>query len=294
MAYTTEGCAIATVGRGSDGRHLLESCVSVAGSAEEQQAVIAGWLAGQGRDAGAISSVLEPSDYELMQVEAPDVLPAELKAAVRWRLKDVIGFPLEEAVVDVFDMPEPARRTGSKMMYAIAAKRQAITRQATMLKAGGRRFDVIDIPELALRNVVALLPEATEGLILLWLNNDSAQVLVFKETTLYLARQVQFAAGNTDGPNAKPPTVDAIALELQRSMDYFERHYDQAPLKHLIVAPRDEHSDRVALALAPETSMRIQSIDLARALDLAPGLEPADRRSLLAIGAALREAQTKL
>jgi MSHA biogenesis protein MshI len=294
VACTAEGCAIATVGRGSDGRRLLESCVSVAGSAEEQQAAIADWLAGQGRDAGAISSVLEPSDYELMQVESPDVLPAELKAAVRWRLKDVIGFPLEEAVVDVFDMPEPARRTGSKMMYAIAAKRQAITRHATVLKAGGRRFDVIDIPELALRNLVALLPEAPEGLILLWLNKDSAQVLVFKETTLYLARQVQFAGGSTDGPNARPPTVDAIALELQRSMDYFERHYDQAPLKHLIVAPRDGHSERVALALAPETSMRIQSIDLSHALDLAPGLDPTDRRSLLAIGAALREAQKKL
>ena len=268
--------------------------MSVAASTEEQQRAIGEWLATQGRDGGAISSVLDPSDYELIQVESPDVLPAELKAAVRWRLKDVIGFPLEDAVVDVFDMAEPARRTSTKMMYAIAAKRQALARQAALLKAGGRRFDVIDIPELALRNLVALLPEASDGLILLWLDKNSAQVLVFKDTTLYLARQVQFAGADAAGANPRLPNVEAIALELQRSMDYFERHYDQAPLRHLIIAPRDEHSDRIARALAPETSMRIQSIDLTRALDLAPGLDPTDRRSLLAIGAALREDHKKL
>ena len=282
------GCAMASVGVGSGGRRLLEACVSVAGSGEEQQAAVSSWLAASGRDAGTISGVLDPADYELMQVEAPDVLPAELKAAVRWRLKDVIGFPLEDAVVDVFDMPEPARRNGAnKMIYAIAAKRQAIARQAALLKGGGGRFDVIDIPELALCNLAALLPEAAEGLILLWLDEHAAQVLVLRKATLYLARRVQFA-------DAGRPNVEAIALELQRSMDYFERHYDLAPLRHLIIAPGDARAARIGQALAKETSLRIQSLDLRRALDLAAGVEPSDRVSLLAIGAALRDDQLKL
>jgi MSHA biogenesis protein MshI len=292
VACTPDGCAIATIRRVNGGRHVLESCLSVAASPLEQTTIIADWVAGEGRASGAISSVMDAADYQLVQVESPDVLPAELKAAVRWRLKDAIDFPLEDAVVDVFDMPEQARRTGAKMMYAVAAKRQAIARQVVGLKAAARRFDVIDIPELALRNLAALLPEAADGLIFLWLENDLAQVLVIKQETLYLTRHVQVAGDHA--ATGGHPNVDAIALEIQRSMDYFESHYDQAPLRHLIIAPCNEHSGRFVQALAQETSMRIESIDLRRALDLAPGVEPADRRSLLAIGAALREERKKL
>jgi MSHA biogenesis protein MshI len=287
VVSTPAGCAIATVRRVSGGRHLLESCVSVDATPVEQRTTIAGWLAAAGHSRGALSGVLDGADYELLQVETPDVLPAELKAAVRWRLKDAIDFPLEDAVVDVFDIPEPARRTGSKMIYAIAARRQSIEHQVSVMKTAARRLDVIDIPELALRNLAALLPEAAAGLALLWVDEKSAQVLVIKQSTLYLARRVQFV-GDSIG------AVDAIALELQRSMDYFESHYDLAPLGHLIIGPRDDLAARLGQSLAKETSLRIQSIDLKAALELAPGLDPSDRRSLLAIGAALRDDQREL
>jgi MSHA biogenesis protein MshI len=258
----------------------------------EQNSIVADWAAGPGRASGAISSVLDASDYQLVQVESPDVLPAELKAAVRWRLKDVIDFPVEDAVIDVFDMPEPARRTGARMMYAVAAKPQAVARRAAGLAAAAGRFDVIDIPELALRNIAALLPEAADGLILLWLEGESAQLLVIKQTTLYVTRHVQFGGEVAEADGL--PNVDAIALEVQRSMDYFESHYDQAPLRHLIIAPHDPHSARYAQALAYESPMRVELIDLSRAIELAPGVLPADRRSLLAIGAALREESKSL
>ncbi len=291
VACTPEGCAIATIRR-IKGRRVLESCVSVAANPVEQTKIIADWVSEKGRASDAISSVLDAADYQLVQVESPDVLPAELKAAVRWRLKDVIDFPVEEAVVDVFDMPEPARRTGARMMYAVAAKSQAIARRVAGLSAAARRFDVIDIPELALRNIAALLPEAADGLILLWLEGDSAQLLVIKQSTLYVTRHVQFAAEVAEADGL--PNVDAIALEVQRSMDYFESHYDQAPLRHLIVAPHDKRSARYAQALAYDSAMRVELIDLSRAIELAPGVLPADRRSLLAIGAALRDERKSL
>jgi MSHA biogenesis protein MshI len=225
----------------------------------------------------------------LLLVESPDVLPAELKAAVRWRLKDLIDFPVDDAIVDVFGIPEQARRTGAKMMYAVAAKRQAIDAQVSFLKSVAPRFEVIDIPELALRNLVAQLPEASDGLILLWLNPDSAQLLVIKGATLYVTRRVQFADARHDATNLDADDVAAIALEVQRSMDYFESHYEQAPIGHLLIAPPGDSARNLAADLATQVPMRIQTLDLARALQVPPGLALSGRASLLAIGAALRD-----
>jgi MSHA biogenesis protein MshI len=285
LVLAADGCAIATTSGAGDRRRLL-SCRSLAGNAAEQKKAVGEWLAGDRAEFGKLGTVLDAADYQLLLVESPAVLPAELKAAVRWRMKDLIDFPVEEAVVDVFNIPEPARRTGAKMMYAIAAKRDAIAEHVSLCRRGATGFDVVDIPELALRNLAARLPEAADGLILLWLNRGSAQLLVIKENTLYVARSVRFAG---EGPN-----VEAVALELQRSMDYFESYYEQAPIAHLIVAPVDAAAHALAAALKNLTAMRIQTLDLSHVLDLPAADAVFDRRSLLAIGAALRDERPAL
>ncbi len=288
LVTTPDGCALATTTRGVDGRYELLSCLSIEAPAAKQQAIIASWFA-ERQDFGLVGSVLDAADYQLLLVESPDVLPAELKAAVRWRLKDLIDFPVEDAVVDVFGIPEQARRTGAKMMYAVAAKRQAIDTQVAFLKSVVPGFEIIDIPELALRNLAARLPEAAEGLILLWLNSDSAQLLVIKDATLYVTRRVQFADRRHDAGSLDADDVDAIALELQRSMDYFESHYEQAPIGHLVIAPHGDASRNLATALGAQTAMRIQTFEVARVLKVPPGLDLSARASLLAIGAAMRD-----
>jgi len=294
VVETDQGCAIATTERIDGGRFRLIGCRSVEAAAAERSALLADWLRTDVHLHGPLGGVLDPVDYQLLLVESPDVLPAEMKAAVRWRLKDSLDFPLDEAVVDVFNIPEPARRTGSKMMYAIAAKSAAIAKQTALLQPRSPRFDVIDIPELALRNLASHLPEAADGLIFLWLKPASAQLLVIKGKTLYLARDVQFSAQRSaDSPDAGAD-LQAIALELQRSMDYFESHHEQAPLRNLVIAPPDRTADVLARQLASETSMSIQALSLDRVLELPDGFDTPDRHALLAIGAAMREDQRPL
>ncbi len=293
MVETEEGCAIATTERTGE-RFRLLACQSVETTVSTRSAIILDWLAADLHHHGPIGSLLDTVDYQLLLVESPEVLPAEMKAAVRWRLKDSLDFPVDEAVVDVFNIPEPARRTGAKMMYAIAAKSAAVAKQTALLKTQTNRFDVIDIPELALRNLTSQLPEAADGLILLWLKATSAQLLVIKGKTLYLARDVPFSARRNPGDQDEPPHVQAIALELQRSMDYFESHYEQAPIMNLIIAPPDQAAALLASQLAGQTAMRIQLLALDRVLDLPEGLRAPDRRALLAIGGALRDEQRQL
>src|SRR5271170_4115289 len=80
-----------------------------------------------------VSTVLRPEDYQLALIEAPDVPPAELRAAMRWRLKETIDFRVEDAVIDVFEVPDQNRGGHRRMMYAVAARRTAVDRHAGAL-----------------------------------------------------------------------------------------------------------------------------------------------------------------
>ena len=85
--------------------------------------------------------------------------------------------------------------------------------------------------------------------------------------------------------------VDAgtVALELQRSLDYYESHYDQPPIGEVLIAPAGPRAEALASALAQETGLRARALELADLVDVrTPPAEPPGSTALLAIGAALR------
>lgn len=235
-----------------------------------------------------VSSVLAPGDYQLVLVEAPDVPPAELKAAMRWRLKDSIDFRIEDAVIDVFEVPEPTRRGHGRMMYAVAARRSVVERHASALSALGT-FDVIDVPELCLRNLAALIPAAGAGVALLHLSERAVGITLARGRTFYFARQMELKA------QPGMPDPESIMLELQRSLDYYERHFDQPPITRVVLAPAGSAAETLAQGLRRESGLEVDMLDLnvllRSAVPLSIELQAA---ALLAVGAALREEHRSL
>jgi MSHA biogenesis protein MshI len=246
----------------------------------------------------AMSGVVASGDYQLIQVEAPEVLPSELRAAVRWRLRDVINFHIDDAVVDVFEIPDQSRRgTQAKMMFAVAARSAAVQRIANALSAGASGLDVIDIPELCLRNLAALLTQDQRGVAMLVLGDNFARLIVTRQGVLYLTRHIDLshtmelsAHGSSDGDSTSS-NIDAapLALELQRSLDYYESHYDQTPISELVIAPHNDYARQLADALKSETSLKISLLDLCEIFEVAEGVQPGvSWPCMTALGAALR------
>jgi MSHA biogenesis protein MshI len=245
-----------------------------------------------------VSGVVRTEDYQLVQVEAPDVQPAEMRAAARWRLRDALDFDIEDAVFDVFEIPDPPRRTHNRMMFAVAARNAAVQRVSASIAPYVRGFDVIDIPEMCQRNLSALLPQDKKGVALLTLADTFAQLVLTREGVLYLTRRIEIArsyevAGFSDLPSAGLD-VSSLALELQRSLDYYESHYDQTPVNQLVIAPGDDRAAGLAEALRKETSLQISLFDVAELFEVAPGIaSDLDWQCLMALGAALRSDRAK-
>ena len=244
----------------------------------------------------AVSAVLSTDAYQLVQVEAPEVQPEELRGAVRWKLKDIINFPPSEAIVDVFDIPEQARYVESRMIYAVAARAEAVRRVVSLVKPRVRGFDVIDIPEMCLRNLAALLPQDEQGVALIALSDTFAQLTLTCRGVLYLARRIDLGRRTAGSPSEAAAEVDvpSLALELQRSLDYYESHFDRPAITEIVLASGDDRAARLLGDLGTATGHSVTLLEVPDLFDIADSIEPDTRwPGLLALGAALRSERSR-
>ncbi|MBC7600118.1 MAG: hypothetical protein H7238_14010, partial [Polaromonas sp.] len=48
-----------------------------------------------------VKVLLRPGQYQLLEVKAPAVAPDELRAAVRFKIRDMLDFPIDEVTLDL-------------------------------------------------------------------------------------------------------------------------------------------------------------------------------------------------
>lgn len=201
------------------------------------------WVSHHRAKGAACIGVMEPGSYQLLQVEPPDVAPDEMREAVRWRIKDLVGFPVESAAIDLFPIPEGSSR--GPTAYVVAAEGGLIDQRVALLQDAGLDLKAIDITELALRNLAQRMAEDSAGVALLWVGQAASRIALFRDASLYLARTIntgwaQLSAGEQDGGLSLAPDeqlLDSVVLEIQRSFDYFESHFRQHPVNTLVVLP---------------------------------------------------------
>ena len=285
---TAEGVAAAQLSK-TGAKPRLERCVyERKGDSKGDSDPVARVLARLPNRRAPAVSVLDPGGYRLLLVEAPDVPADELRAAVRWRIKDLIDFHIDDAVIDVFEMPPHARGGRNRMMYAVTAKADFVKQQIDLIESAGLNLDVIDIGELSLRNVATLFEAEQRGTAFLYLGERQSTLLLVRQGVLYLARHVETGVATlAEAGELRPELVGGLALEVRRSLDYFESHYEQTSIPQLHTCGL-EAADRDQLARELGTAVR--DVDLKNLLEMDDALSPELQRLCLpAIGAALRK-----
>src|SRR5581483_11377882 len=76
------------------------------------------------------ATLMSAGSYQLQVLDAPDVPAQELKPAMRWKLKDALDYPVEEATVDVIAIPAgPGGPNRARAVYAVAARNETIAQR---------------------------------------------------------------------------------------------------------------------------------------------------------------------
>jgi len=239
------------------------------------------------------ATLLNESDYRIHMLEAPSVPPGELKAAMKWRLKEIIDFPVEEAGYDILDLPADRRGTAQgHSVYAIAAKKAILKGYVDRLDKAGLPISVIDIPETAQRNIAALYEEENRAVALLYLDDADGLLTVSSGGELYLARRLDISLDqvrNTQG-QAREDLFNRILVELQRTLDNFERQFSFVVIGKLMLGPEPEDSGLLDYLVA-NLGIKVERVDLPQVIDLPPRheLDPAAQWRLFhLIGCSLR------
>lgn len=242
------------------------------------------------------TSVLSGGDYQIMSVETPNVPPAELKGALRWRLKDLLDYPVEQATFDLLPIPQDspnAERNAS--LFAIAAHNKSIEAHQNMFLQANIGLSVIDIPEMAQRNVSSLIETEGTGLAMLSFDQDGGLLTVTYGGNLYLSRRIDVNLQQLELARSeeREAAYDKVTLELQRSLDHFDRQYHHINLTKLVLAPMGEEGDHLHNYLASNMYLPVESLDLLDVLDFSKVPEMKDKylqhRFFLTLGAALRQ-----
>jgi MSHA biogenesis protein MshI len=284
-------------------------------------------LAGLGLSAGEVIALLDGDDYQILKIDTPNVPQDELKAAARWQIKDLLEVPLDELTLDVMHVGDDQPRA-LKQLFVVAGVNRAIERLSKLSDAAGLPLDIVDIAETALRNLqtaaaaredlgkratAALLLQGGQCLLTISAHGELFYTRRLDWDARLLKRATQSSAPKADAPaplgyeympgdelafNGMDAELESspLVVELQRSIDVWERSWPDLPLARLfLVVP--EHAQELAALLQRELGLRTSAIEPAA---LFPGFEPAGQgpeayaACLPLLGALLRQDQRAL
>lgn len=246
------------------------------------------------------STLLEQGQYQVLQVEAPNVPQIELRTAIRWRVKDLLDYHVDDATIDVLDVPpDPGGGGRTHYMYAIAAQNALILDCIGRFEAAKIPLKVIEVEETAQRNVAALYESGNRGIALLHVGERSGLLTINFRGELYLARRIdtgmkQLLAAPEGG--ARDEILGRIALEVQRTFDHFDRQFPFVALEKLLLGPEPEASG-LAAHLSQNLGLPVEPVRLGDALGFDAGISldaEGEWRMFHLLGAALRHEEKAL
>ncbi|MEI7614274.1 MAG: agglutinin biogenesis protein MshI [Betaproteobacteria bacterium] len=240
------------------------------------------------------TTLIGVGECNVTQLDAPPVPKEERKEALRWALKEVVSYPVENACIDVLDIPSagqpPGRAAG---VLVVSASEQAVRNRVAVFEEAGVRLDVLDIPELAQRNIAALLEDDNRGLAFLYIDESGMMLTLSFHGELIAVRRGEMTSLQLSSENVeqRERVKERLVLEVQRSLDNFDRQYSHIPISKVVLATFPQVAN-LAVELGESTYVPVVDMDLSAVLDFpaVPELKnvQCQAKNLLAIGAALR------
>lgn len=274
---------------------------------------------------GEAIALLDPEHYQILKVDTPSVPQQELKAAARWLIKDMVDVDGADLTLDVLHVGGDVERA-QRQLFVVAARNRAIEALARGAAAMHSEIGIVDIWETSLRNLLAQQARRDDlsgrACAAVLIEDTQCLLVVCAGDELFYTRRIEpdadlVARARGDTPSVSPVEVplgfeyqpggdfetashqeSPLVVELQRSIDVWERSWPELPLARLYVLTAD-HGDAVAALIQRELGQRTVALNPLMAFGPNAPAPEGDARAALAaclplLGAALRTENRRL
>ncbi|MDH3633128.1 MAG: hypothetical protein OES20_00335 [Gammaproteobacteria bacterium] len=248
--FLPTGVAVTQVhtGKKDPGAVIRSEFIAAAGTQAQVQA-LKQWVSDNNLQKTPCVCLVADDDCDIYQVERPEVDDSEMIQAVSWKIKDLINYDVTNAVIDSYPMPASSKKK-QQQVGVVAARENVVSSYVESIKATSLELEALDVHELVRSNLEAVQKSTGESLTLLTLTSDKGLLSVYHDTDLYVSREFmigidQLAQASSDDQGI----FDALLLEIQRSLDYFESFYGMGNVTSLRIFPQLDVTEKMAMYL---------------------------------------------
>lgn len=231
--------------------------------------------------------VLHPHHYRLTLINAPNVPQSEYKKAIRWQIKDIINYPLEDTSIDIFYPDEPEKSL--KKIYVIATQNSFLQNIAQAIQDCGLYIEAIDIREFATRNLLVNLAQQNETIGSLSIVGESCVMVTIKQSNICFVRRFPINLQNLKHGNHSD-----LVIEIQRSFNYCQTELKQETPTRFFLPPDAGLSDDTIQNISKSLKTEIMTFNPQDIISCKNSIDSeATSRCWVVAGGALRNAITR-
>lgn len=229
--------------------------------------------------------ILAPCLYQLILMDALDVPENEMAKALRWRLKGLIDYPLNDIAVDAFIVPPHGVGLRRKKAFVAVTPLSLLQQKIAIFERCLLNIKAISIAELSLLSLLSQDQSLIDTPVLVISYDDGiCQLHIYYQQQIYLERGLSIHK-QSSRPEDYPP--EEMLLEIQRSMDYCLGEFKLPEPRKIFFTPSFYKATALLDFLRQELKKEISLIDINQYLFDSMLAEEVQAKLFYAVGAAL-------
>ncbi|MCP4431076.1 MAG: hypothetical protein GY806_08880 [Gammaproteobacteria bacterium] len=273
--YLPNGVAVVQVKAGgkTPGKILRQEFIEAQGSSSQRQALHS-WVNQHGLHKTPCVCLMNDDDCDINQIEKPNVDESELIQALTWKIKDLVSYDIDSAVVEMYPMPDSSKNN-TQQVSVVSAQDSVIASYVESINSSGLRLEAIDIYDLVRKNLPSIRNSSEMTQAVLSIGEQTGELSIFNDTDLYVSRSFKIGSLQLQTASSEDQSVyDSLLLEIQRSMDYYESYYGLGSVRLMEIFPRTAVTEKMALYLQNLTSFDIDFVETGSDDEQSPNLQP--------------------
>ncbi len=217
-----------------------------------------------------INLVLSHALYQLLLSDVPDVPADEMDDAIELKAADLLSYDIDDAVIDVIQLPTEAYRGRMRMAFIVAMRKSPLADWLKELILHSIKVNLIDIEITQLRNLAVFHQNINESGFM-YLQPLQSRLLLTYNREMVLSRSFDIGLSSLvkettvhDGELELTVTEDtqfeiqleSLVLEVRRSFDYYESQLGLGAISEMLFLCDEQHESLVT-ELASRLGVRI-------------------------------------